>query len=98
MLNIIEHAYGGEGKGELTVTHELIGEQFVITLADQGQSFDPAAVAKPEIPQSADDSEKLRVGGLGLHIIRQVMDEIEYNFSPGKNVLLMRKNLPGAES
>ena len=96
--NVIEHAYGGEGNGELTVTYEVVGDQFVIILADRGQAFDPDAVVKPDIPQTADDSEKLRVGGLGLHIIRQVMDEIEFNFSPGHNMLLMRKNIPGAGS
>ena len=96
--NVIEHAYGGEDQGDLTVQFQVRGDQFEITIADSGQPFAPEQVKKPDIPQSADEAEKLKVGGLGLHIIRQVMDSIEYTFTPGHNALVMRKQLPGAES
>ena len=94
--NVIEHAYGGENQGELTISYQVNGNLFEITIVDHGRAFTPEQIKKPDIPQSADEAEKLKVGGLGLHIIRQVMDSIEYTFIPGRNELVMGKEIPGA--
>ena len=93
--NIIEHAYGGQ-PGEIGV--EILPEphqQITIVLTDTGQSFDPDGV--PEyVPCKS--IEEIKIGGLGLHLMKQAMDNVCFEFNvPGKtgrfNRLTMVKKL-----
>ncbi len=79
--NIIDHAYGG-GKGAICcdVTAEP-GQRLKIVLIDQGHPFDPASLPEFEPCRTLDD---VKIGGLGLHLMRQVMDDICFEFNlPG---------------
>jgi anti-sigma regulatory factor (Ser/Thr protein kinase) len=62
--------------------------KFVIS--DSGTPFDPTAKAEVDTTLSA---EERGIGGLGIHLIRQIMDTINYERVDGKNVLTLRKNL-----
>ena len=87
--NIIEHAYGGETAGEIRCTCEVLEDRLQITLRDNGASFDPQTVPEPEIDVPLFKRKK---GGLGLYLIRQLMDEVGYRSSPSKgNTLEMIK-------
>jgi serine/threonine-protein kinase RsbW len=90
--NIIEHAYGGEEKGDISVTWEVQNQELIIIFGDTGKPFKPAAVPGPGIP-NPEDFRDLKVGGLGLHIIRQVMDEVAFTFSDNGNKLRLSKHL-----
>ena len=48
--NIIEHAYGGEDRGEIAVNWQLEGTSFIVTFHDNGRSFNPDSVPKPILP------------------------------------------------
>ena len=95
--NIIEHAYGGEDQGDITVSWQLRADDFVITIQDNGRSFDlenvplPATVTEDAI--SAEElSETLKVGGLGVHFIRKLMDEVRFsNDKHGNRLVLIKK-------
>lgn len=92
--NIIEHAYGGEGSGNITATWEANPQSFTITLHDQGHRFNPDAVEDPTFvkPNTEPDPDKLKVGGLGIHFMRNLMDEIRYQFDEKQgNTLIMVK-------
>jgi len=98
--NIIEHAYGGEDKGEIRISWEIDHEWFVITIEDDGRSFNPQNVPKPQIPEkdSADAIiEQLPVGGLGIHFMRKLMDVVEFSFNQqnGNTLLLKKKRKQG---
>ncbi len=70
--NIIQHSYlmtGGEIRGRLT----LLADGIQVDLYDDGESFDPAT-----IPEPAPQLDSLSEGGYGLHIVRQIMDEVTY--------------------
>ena len=92
--NIIEHAYGGEGKGDIEVICDTRDEQdghfFVVQIRDQGQPFNPDNV--PKIGSNK-ELDQLQVGGLGLHFMRQTMDRIEFHFHSGYNTVMMFKRL-----
>jgi serine/threonine-protein kinase RsbW len=89
VTNIIEHAYGGEGRGTNKCTCHLSDDGLTVTLRDQGRPFDPASVPTPDLDA---DLEDRRVGGLGLYFIRRLMDEVRFEFTPGSgNVLTMVK-------
>jgi anti-sigma regulatory factor (Ser/Thr protein kinase) len=100
--NIIEHAYGGEDVGAINVTTTTDRASFTVTLQDNGQPFDPEAVpAPPDINgdlasgASADAlSQQLQIGGLGLHFIRNLMDEVYFTFDKDHgNTMVMVKYL-----
>lgn len=94
--NIVEHAYGGQAPHdhvELLCWSE--GGFFIIELHDHGRGFDPSQIP-PHLPLNLDNPQ---IGGLGLHFMRQIMDDLQYSFDPTHgNVLKMRKNLPHATS
>jgi serine/threonine-protein kinase RsbW len=87
--NIIEHAYGGESRGDIECTCCVDEDALVTRLADQGAPFDPDAVPAPDLEAPLEDRTE---GGLGVFIMRQLMDEIHYDFTPQSgNVLTLVK-------
>lgn len=87
--NIIEHAYGGEKKGKIKIECAGSGEELRIVLHDWGKSFDPARVPEPNL---RGDLAERKVGGLGMYLMRRLMDDVEYCPSPeGGNTLTMVK-------
>ncbi|OGO59815.1 MAG: hypothetical protein A2Z36_03760 [Chloroflexi bacterium RBG_19FT_COMBO_48_23] len=90
--NIINYAYSGEG-GIITVTCELQGNDFVATIRDKGKPFDPSSVPPPDLEA---DLDKRKIGGLGIYMMRIMMDDVSYSFDAEEgNTLVMRKMLIG---
>lgn len=87
--NIIEHAYGGEGKGELRLICTVNKDGLRVVIYDQGMPFDPAQV--PELNTAAPLHERPS-GGMGLFFIRKLVDEAEFKFdTPQGNQLILFK-------
>jgi len=100
--NIIEHAYGSENQGKITVSYELTADSFTITVQDNGRAFNPKAIPPPPLPPippaanatSDEIIRNLKIGGLGIHFMRQLMDEVHFSFEAnGGNTLVMVKKL-----
>jgi len=92
--NIIEHAYGGEGHGTIECTCRIKDDELTVTLRDHGRPFDPTSVPEPDLHASLEERSG---GGLGLYFMRQLMDEVHFEFTPDPgNVLTMvkRKEAP----
>jgi serine/threonine-protein kinase RsbW len=94
--NIIEHAYGGEDEGEIQVSWQLKGSSFIINIHDNGRSFDPDTIPTPALPPVSSETpnpENVKVGGLGIHFMRQLMDEVEFEFDAesGNTLTLIKK-------
>jgi serine/threonine-protein kinase RsbW len=86
--NIVEHAYKGKG-GIIVCTCEGIPQGFRIVLEDSGPPFTPHCIRKPDFSVPLED---LRIGGVGMYLIRQLMDEVRFEFRPDEgNVLIMVK-------
>jgi anti-sigma regulatory factor (Ser/Thr protein kinase) len=88
--NIIKHSYGGKEKGGIALRCELTDGDFVITIRDRGQPFDPDAVPPPDLQCGL---AKRRHGGLGLFLMRKLMDEVCFHFSDKGNELTMIKRI-----
>ena len=87
--NIIEHAYEGVSNGVLEISCGVKGNVITIILVDHGESFDPSEIPTPDL--KADLSER-KIGGLGIFLMRKLMDEVHYEIKPNKNnVLTMTK-------
>ena len=80
--NIIEHAYEGIADGVLELSCGFKGTAMVIILIDHGEPFDPSEIPLPDL--KADLSER-KIGGLGIFLMRKLMDEVHYDSQPGKN-------------
>jgi serine/threonine-protein kinase RsbW len=77
--NIIEHAYGGEGLGEIQCTCLIDSSGLTVILHDQGKTFDPTHIPEPDLNA---ELENVKIGGLGLYFIRKLMDEVSFHFDP----------------
>ncbi|MEP7137332.1 MAG: ATP-binding protein [Chloroflexota bacterium] len=87
--NIIEHAYEGVSDGVLELSCGVQGNIITIILVDHGESFDPSEIPMPDL--KADLSDR-KIGGLGIFLMRKLMDEVRYEVKPNKNnVLTMTK-------
>lgn len=86
--NVVLHGYEGLQPGDLSIVTEFDTRRIVVELLDNGLSFDPAAVATPDLG-------RLPESGLGLYIIRSFADEVEYSAGP-PNVLRLTKFLPAS--
>lgn len=91
--NIVNYAYGPE-EGQATVTFEEIKEPHFVVIAftDTGMPYDPTKNGDPDITLSAEDRE---VGGLGIFLVKNTMDDISYEYKEGKNILKITKNIEG---
>ncbi|MCZ2126671.1 MAG: ATP-binding protein [Anaerolineales bacterium] len=86
--NIIEHAYGGASGAFLSVTCDLKKDEITITMRDTGKAFDFDSVKTPNVKAKL---SKRPIGGLGVYLIRQLMDTVRYESFNSGNVLTMTK-------
>ncbi len=87
--NIIEHAYEGEGKGNIRCTCAVTEEALKVTIRDRGKPFDPSQIPPPNLSKNIDDRQ---AHGLGLHFIRKWMDEVQFRSRGAENILTMVKH------
>jgi anti-sigma regulatory factor (Ser/Thr protein kinase) len=91
--NIIEHAYKNHTLEDFEITCEKVPEGLSVVLHDRGNAFDPASIPQPLIDVPL---EELRSRGLGVFLMRKMMDVVEYEFSPDDgNTLRMVKKKGG---
>jgi len=89
--NIIEHAYAGMKGGKLEIECSIFDDGLEIVMRDQGKSFNPSSVPEPNV--KADLSER-KIGGLGMYLMRKLMDEVTYESSDETgNILTMIKRV-----
>jgi serine/threonine-protein kinase RsbW len=89
--NVIEHAYGDDKTKQVMVRAIFDEDNLRIHVIDTGKGFDPTQVPDQELK---DLIAKRRTGGLGMRLIKTLMDEVHYDIEPGKkNELRMVKKL-----
>lgn len=90
LINSVQYAYpvAGEGEIRLAVHWEEKERMLVFTLTDKGVPFDPTT--RPAIDTTLPLEER-PIGGLGIFLIFQMMDEVEYHYTDGCNILIMKK-------
>ncbi|MFA5266693.1 MAG: ATP-binding protein [Methanoregula sp.] len=87
ITNIIVHGYKKTGS-EIRLSSRFTVHGIVIQVTDSAPEFDPLSLPEPDLGGDIDDR---KIGGLGIYLVRQVMDEISYRYENGKNVLTMEK-------
>ena len=90
-VNISHYAYNPE-VGPATIRAEVTKEPLAVSLTflDHGVPYDPLAKADPDITLSAEDRQ---IGGLGIFMVKKSMDQVDYEYKDGQNILTIKKNL-----
>jgi serine/threonine-protein kinase RsbW len=86
--NIITHGYKGMDPGSIILSFRIEPDRILVQITDFGHCFEPVASPKPDVEAALGDDE---LGGLGLYLIYQTMDNIDYTSSEDGNTLTFTK-------
>ena len=90
LVNVINYAYpGGEGDVEIACDIDVENQNFIMKIIDSGIAFNPLEKEDPDLNLPM---EKRQIGGLGIYMIREIMDEVRYKRENGKNILTLIKS------
>lgn len=95
VVNVMEYAYPKGTVGKVLVTASAEGDDLEFVISDTGKAFDPTAKAEVNVDLGVEDRP---IGGLGIHLVRNIMDSVAYERKDGKNILTLRKRNSGNES
>jgi anti-sigma regulatory factor (Ser/Thr protein kinase) len=84
VTNIVKYAFEDRGRHEILFSVRLTGAEVMLRFSDDGRAFDPLAAPVPDLEQLPDDRP---IGGLGIHLVRQFAERMEYERAGGHNVL-----------
>lgn len=87
-VNITNYAYKPE-IGGVTI-RVAVGDEIIIEFEDKGIPYNPLEAMDPDIHKSAEERE---IGGLGIFMVKKIMDSIEYRNVDNKNILTIRKGI-----
>lgn len=90
VVNVMEYAYPQGETGEVTIEVSLADGKLDINIIDSGTPFDPTKKSDPDTNLPV---EERSIGGLGIFLVRQVMDTVSYRRDDGKNILTFTKNI-----
>ena len=90
-VNIAHYAYNPiVGGVTIRVVIEKDPLAVVLTFIDEGQPYDPLAKEDPDVTLAAEDRQ---IGGLGIFMVKKTMDDVNYEYSQGRNILTLKKGL-----
>ena len=88
--NVIFYAYPKESDSEIELLAKCDGKKLTFVLSDQGKEFDPTA--KEDADPDVNPAER-EIGGMGIFIVKNIMNHVTYQRLEGKNLLTMTKNI-----
>ena len=88
VVNVIDYAYPVGVEGDIEVCMMTDGKCLKVVITDSGVPFDPTLIEDVDISLSA---EERQVGGLGIHLLREIMDSVNYEHLNGRNTLTLKK-------
>lgn len=90
LANELSHGIAGREACLLMVDAELDQERLAVTITSDGPPFDPFRLGAPDTTLSVDERP---IGGLGIHLVRELMDEVSYERRDGRNVVVLVKQI-----
>lgn len=91
VTNIIRYAYTDNGLPQPIVVRLAFEESVLVAqVEDDGRAFNPLEAPAPDVDATI---EERPIGGLGIHLVRSMMDSVEYRRDDGRNVFIMKKRL-----
>jgi len=93
LTNVIYYGYDDTNEHHIIIRISLKDEELTAAVEDDGRPFNPLEAAKPDL---AKPLEERQVGGLGIHLVTNLMDTVEYKRQGNKNLLVMKKKAGGS--
>jgi anti-sigma regulatory factor (Ser/Thr protein kinase) len=90
VVNVMNYAYPAGTVGDVDIDAVFDNGTLTFVLSDSGTPFDPTQANDPDLTLQAEDRP---IGGLGIFLVRQIMDQVEYHYRDGKNILTLSKNI-----
>jgi serine/threonine-protein kinase RsbW len=90
VTNIINYAYPQPTEDAIELRAESDGKEIVLTLADRGVAFDPTM--RGDLNTDVNPAER-EIGGMGIFMVKKSMDDVQYRYESGENILTIRKKL-----
>jgi sigma-B regulation protein RsbU (phosphoserine phosphatase) len=90
ITNTISYGYDDQGAHQIRVRLTLAHGRLSAEVEDDGRPFDPLTAPQPDLTSAVEDRP---VGGLGIHLVRSLMEQVDYRRESGKNHLIMSKRL-----
>ena len=90
LTNIILYGFEDQSEHQIEIDFKKSDDKLFITLIDDGIAYDPTLKADPDLSLSAEDRP---IGGLGVFLIKKIMDQVVYNRNENKNLLILTKNI-----
>ena len=90
VTNVMLYAYPKDTEGEIDIEAVLKENSIVFNVSDSGKPFNPTEAPEVDTTKSLEDRQ---IGGLGIHLVRKIMDEVRYARKNGRNILTMIKNI-----
>ena len=88
LTNTISYGFEDGGRHAIDIVLEAAGDRATVTVRDDAVAFDPTQAGDPDLDLDLDDRP---IGGLGIHIVRAMMDEVRYERVDGHNQLILTK-------
>jgi sigma-B regulation protein RsbU (phosphoserine phosphatase) len=92
VVNVMDYAYPEGVKGYVDIEVWADEQWLTFVITDSGKPFDPTTKGEVDITLSAEERD---IGGLGIYLVRQIMDSIGYEYKDGHNVLTLKKKVKG---
>ncbi len=90
VVNVISYAYPEGKTAEIELMAESDGKELTFVLSDRGKEFDPTLSQSADMDQNPAERD---LGGMGIFIVRNIMNEVTYQRLEGKNLLTMKKEI-----
>ena len=90
VTNVINYGYEDKSSHTITLSFILHGNVIIIQIEDDGRAFNPLTAPEPDTTEPA---EKRKIGGLGIHLVKELMDTVTYVRKNEKNILTIQKKL-----
>lgn len=89
LTNIIKYGFDEEGVHPIHITFRRVEEQIEMEFEDRGREFNPLEIGEPDLDSPIQDRQ---LGGLGIHLVKKMVDEAKYRREGDRNILLLRKD------
>ena len=90
LTNTISYGYADTGRHEIAVDIAREGETLVAEISDDARQYDPLQAPPPDLDSAIEDR---RIGGLGVHLVKTMMDDVTYAYRDGRNYVTLRKKI-----
>ncbi len=90
ITNVIKYGYDDSAQHAIYISLSMEGDRLVLEMRDDGHAFDPTLLPDPDLDVPL---EERRIGGLGIHLVRNYVDSMEYKREANQNILTLKKKI-----